>query len=473
MRIDIPDFTKASVLVVGDVMLDRYWRGDTNRISPEAPVPVVHIKKQENGVGGAANVAVNISALGGKAYLLGLVGNDEAAISLKGILKKANVNYNLPYVANTSTITKLRIIGQNQQLIRLDFEDEFTQCDFRELFTAYDSALQNTQLVILSDYGKGALHHSKEFIAKARKLNIPVLIDPKSKDFSIYAGATIVTPNQREFEAAVGTFDNDDELVIKARNLIEAHDFYAVLVTRGAHGMSLICKDQPPAHIPTRAREVYDVSGAGDTVIATLGSALACGKNIYEATILANAAAGVVVRKLGAATASPAELRRAMQRQQDPWAGIMEEEELLQEVADARSHGEKIVMTNGCFDILHAGHITYLEQAKSLGQRLIVAVNDDASVAKLKGPNRPINSLKQRMLVLSALRAVDWVVSFSEDTPERLIKRITPDVLVKGGDYQAEQIAGAKHVIDSGGEVKVLSFVEGFSTSNLINTIKK
>jgi D-beta-D-heptose 7-phosphate kinase/D-beta-D-heptose 1-phosphate adenosyltransferase len=238
--------------------------------------------------------------------------------------------------------------------------------------------------------------------------------------------------------------------------------------------MSLVCKDQPPVHIPTRAREVYDVSGAGDTAIATLGVAMACGKNPYEATILSNAAAGVVVRKLGAATVSPAELRRAMQRQQqDPWAGIMDEEELLQEVADARAHGEKIVMTNGCFDILHAGHITYLEQAKSLGQRLIVAVNDDASVAKLKGAGRPLNPLKQRMLVLSALRAVDWVVPFSEDTPERLITRVTPDILVKGGDYKVDQIAGARHVINSGGEVKILTFVEGASTTTLINRIKE
>lgn len=480
MKIDIPipTFADAKVLVVGDAILDRYWHGNSTRISPEAPVPVVHIRQLEERAGGAANVALNVAALGGHATMLGLVGDDANAVTIETKLQQAHVSTQLLRVPQLPTISKLRVIGHNQQLLRLDFEEDFAQyanhlTDFTALF---NSTLPHVNLVIFSDYGKGTLRYSRELIKAARALNLPVLVDPKSKDFSVYAGATIITPNQQEFEAIVGKCNSEEEIVTKAHQLIDKYQFSAVLVTRGAHGMTLVTCDnkEPPLHIPTHAREVFDVTGAGDTVIATLGASLATGATMYDAVTLANAAAGVTVSKLGTAAVSVSELRRAMQRQQhDPWAGILTEEQMLQQIADAKAHGERIVMTNGCFDILHSGHIIYLERAKALGNRLIIAVNDDASVQRLKGATRPINQLQQRMLVLAALRAVDWVVPFSEDTPERLIARALPDVLAKGGDYTVDQIAGAKQVIAAGGKVEIIPFEEGFSTTGMVRKIKE
>lgn len=474
MKIDIPDFENTRVLVVGDLMLDRYWHGDAARISPEAPVPIVHVKKMKDRAGGAANVAYNIKALGGKKLmLLGIVGEDDAATQLENLLKQKNIDCHLLRVKGFPTVTKLRVIGRNQQLIRLDFEEGFWQVDCKELITVYKSCLPFTDIIVLSDYAKGTLGCCAELIKLANECGIPTLVDPKNKDFNAYRGATLIKPNLQEFEDVVGKCNSEEDLVKKAYKILDEYDFSAILVTRGAQGMSLIAKDKntDPLHIPTRAREVYDVTGAGDTVIATLATALAAGMDLVDAVILANAAAGVVVRKLGAATISPAELRRAMQRQQDPWAAILTEQQLLQQVEDARENGERIVFTNGCFDILHSGHITYLEHARAFGHRLIVAVNDDASVVRLKGPTRPINALQQRMLVLAAMRSVDWVVSFSEDTPERLIQAVKPDVLVKGGDYKLEEIIGSSFVLGYGGEVHVIPFVDGFSTSSMIDKI--
>ena len=469
------DFKEANILVIGDIMLDRYWHGDTSRISPEAAVPIVHIRKIEERPGGAANVALNISALGGNVKLLGFVGDDIEANQLEQTLQNSNIECHFSRTPELPTINKLRIVSRGQQMIRLDFEEKFhhDNTQLQELTGIYQSHLDNTDIVILSDYDKGTLTDMQNLIQLARSKDIPVLVDPKSRDFSIYAGATLITPNLEEFEAVAGSCQSEDDLVQKAEQLRQTHDFFAILVTRGEHGMSLISEGNPPLHLQAKAREVYDVTGAGDTVIATLGTALAAGCGLDDAVTLANTAAGIVVRKLGAATVSPAELRRAMQRQQQtPEAGILTEEQLLEEVQDAKARGEKIVMTNGCFDILHAGHITYLEQAKALGHRLIVAVNDDASVIKLKGPTRPINSLPQRMLVLAALRDIDWVVPFSEETPARLIEAISPDILVKGGDYEINAIAGADFVMQQGGEVIIIPFVEGFSTTSMVEKIK-
>jgi D-beta-D-heptose 7-phosphate kinase / D-beta-D-heptose 1-phosphate adenosyltransferase len=473
MKIKIPTFEKAKVLVVGDVMLDQYWRGDVSRISPEAPVPVVHVHSVEQRVGGAGNVALNINALGGSARLLGLVGNDVAAEFIEKSLEKEHIANCLLRVSDVPTISKLRVIGHNQQLIRLDFEKHFTKWQEEPFFTAYLTQLADSNLVILSDYGKGTLRHSVRMIELARKMGKPVLVDPKGRDFSIYRGATVIKPNMAEFEAVVGPCNNDEnEIVTKALPLLEQYDFQAILITRGAGGMSLICNDKQVYHLPTQAREVYDVTGAGDTVIAALGSAMASGEELFAAMVIANIAAGEAVKKLGTAAVSISELRRAIQRQQNSYAAILDEWQLLQQVKDARFHGEKIVMTNGCFDILHSGHVTYLEKAKALGQRLIVAVNDDASVFRLKGKGRPINKVQGRMLVLAALGAVDWVVPFSEDTPERLIKLISPDILVKGGDYKVSEIAGSDHILSSGGEVIIIPLEDGFSTTGILEKIK-
>ena len=472
MKTKMPQFEKAKILVVGDVMLDRYWQGDVSRISPEAPVQVVNVRQIEERVGGAGNVALNINALGGSAKLLGLVGNDEAAEIIEKTLEQKQIANCLLRVSGVPTISKLRVIGHNQQLIRLDFEEYFKDWNEEAFFTAYITRLTDSDLVILSDYGKGTLQHSVKLIELARKMNKSVLVDPKGRDFSIYRGATLIKPNMAEFEAVVGPCRDESEMESKAIQLLRQHEIQSILITRGARGMSLICEDGSAIHLPTEAREVYDVTGAGDTVIATLGAAMAAGEDLSEAMVFANAAAGESVKKLGAATISISELRRAIERcEQNHLPAILDEEHLLQQVQDARAYGEKIIMTNGCFDILHSGHVAYLEKAKSLGQRLIIAVNDDHSVARLKGVGRPINKVRERMLVLAALGAVDWVVSFSEDTPERLIKAVSPDVLVKGGDYEGREIAGSAHVRSCGGEVVIVPFEDGFSTSSMLERI--
>ena len=468
MKIHIPNFEQARVLVVGDLMLDRYWYGSTSRISPEAPVPVVHVGESEERPGGAGNVALNIASLGGQAELLGLTGLDEAAEALARRLESAGVHCHFETVPGMPTVTKLRVISRHQQLIRLDFENGFHGVDTTAMQQRYEALLAGCDAVILSDYGKGTLNAVQALITAARAAGKPVLVDPKGQDYSIYRGATLITPNTTEFEAVVGHCKNDEELVTKGEQLREELQLDALLVTRSEKGMTLLRKNHPALHLPTKAQEVYDVTGAGDTVIATLAAALAAGVEMDEATALANLAAGVVVGKLGTATATVSELRRAIREHDQIEGGVMTEERLEALVRDAQAHGERVVMTNGCFDILHAGHVTYLDQARKLGDRLIVAVNDDASVKRLKGEERPVNSLEQRMIVLAALGSVDWVVPFSEDTPERLICRIKPNVLVKGGDYRPEQIAGGQ----CAGEVVVLGFVDGVSTTRIINVIR-
>ncbi|KPJ68079.1 MAG: heptose 1-phosphate adenyltransferase [Coxiella sp. DG_40] len=472
MNINLPNFEKIRVLVVGDVMLDRYWKGDASRISPEAPIPIVHIKEFSDSPGGASNVALNVKALGTQVVLLGLIGKDETGKILQNKLNEKGVNHQLQIVPELPTIAKTRIIAHNQQLIRLDFEKNFFDIDTQELIKIYKTHLNNTNIVIISDYGKGIANCVKQIIQLARLKNIPVLVDPKGRDFSIYHGATLITPNLSEFETIVGPCRTDQELEQKGLELLQANNFTAVLVTRGAQGMSLIHKAEKTLHIPTQVHEIYDVTGAGDTVIATLAVALSSGEHLAKACELANIAASIVVRKLGAVSISAAELRRTLRKRDNSWLGITSKEQLLQDVADAKAHGETIVMTNGCFDILHTGHISYLEQAKSLGSRLIVAINDDDSVKKLKGPKRPVNSLEKRMVVLAGLRCVDWVIPFSEDTPEELITAITPDVLVKGGDWQVDEIIGAKHVIKHGGVVQSLPYVDNYSTTDIISRIR-
>ncbi len=472
MKIQIPNFDNARVLVVGDLMLDRYWYGNTSRISPEAPVPVVHVGESEERPGGAGNVALNISALGGHTDVLGLTGDDEAAHALAQRLEGAGVKCHFETVAGQPTVTKLRVISRHQQLIRLDFEDAFHNIDASVLQSPYKRLLAESDAVVLSDYGKGTLSAVQEFIDAARNAGKPVLVDPKGQDYSIYRGATLITPNLSEFEAVVGHCKNDDELVSKGEALREELQLDALLITRSEKGMTLIRKGQPVLHLPTRAQEVFDVTGAGDTVISALAASLAAGLDLAEATALANLAAGVVVGKLGTASVTVPELRRAIREHDEIEGGAVDEDRLVALVRDAQAHGEKVVMTNGCFDILHAGHVTYLEQARRLGDRLVIAVNDDASVKRLKGPERPVNSIAQRMAVLAALASVDWVVPFSEETPQRLICRVKPDVLVKGGDYKPEEIAGGECVTAEGGQVIVLDYVEGCSTTNIIDVIR-
>lgn len=467
----IPDFSTGRLLVAGDVMLDRYWYGPTSRISPEAPVPVVRIEREDARAGGAANVALNIAALGARVRLLGVVGRDESAQRLRQAVVAAHVEADFEPSPERPTVTKLRVLSRNQQLIRLDFEESPTRVgafDFAAWRSRFRSALDAVHCVVLSDYGKGTLADPAALIADARSAARPVLVDPKGTDWRPYAGATLITPNLAELEAVVGTCPDDAAVVAKGTRLLRELALDALLVTRSERGMTLLVPDQPPLHLPTQAREVYDVTGAGDTVIGVLAAGLATGLDFAQAAHFANLAAGIVVGKLGTTTASPAELARAVRRQHEDDTGVLDEAELLARVAQARRNGQVVVMTNGCFDLLHVGHVRYLEAARRLGDVLIVAVNTDASVKRLKGVDRPINREQDRMRVLAALKSVDWVVPFPEDTPARLIGRVLPDVLVKGGDYTPEQVVGHDLVQAYGGRVEVLDFYPGYSTTRTI-----
>jgi D-beta-D-heptose 7-phosphate kinase/D-beta-D-heptose 1-phosphate adenosyltransferase len=472
MKVDIPGFSQSKVLVVGDIMLDRYFQGPTHRISPEAPVPVVKINQQDDRPGGAANVALNIASLGGQASLIGITGEDEAHQALSTQLSALNVNCQFVQQPTLPTIMKLRVLSRHQQLIRLDFEDSFAELEKTHLNQLTETLVHEHDLLLISDYAKGTLSDVESLISIAKKANIPVIVDPKGSDFSRYHGATLLTPNMSEFEQVVGECRTEVELVEKGQALLETLDLQALIITRSEHGMTLLRRGCDEFHLPTQAREVFDVTGAGDTVIATLGLALAAKAEYTQATALANIAAGIVVGKIGTSTISEAELVHELHNAQESGLGVVSEGQLKILIDLAKARGEKIVMTNGCFDILHAGHVSYLENAKKIGTRLIVAVNDDHSITRLKGAGRPINPLDRRMAVLAGLGAVDWVVRFDEDTPQRLIANILPNVLVKGGDYKVEDIAGGAEVIANGGDVQVLNFEDGISTTEIINSIR-
>lgn len=473
MKLELPRFHNAQVLVLGDIMLDRYWEGPTSRISPEAPVPVVKVEQITDRPGGAGNVALNLAALGTGTRLGGHCGDDEKADSLQAMLTGAGVECAFTRVAGCPTITKLRVISRHQQLIRLDFEQpEHVSTDADALAGALPQLLDGCQLLVLSDYAKGALARPETLIETARARGIPVLVDPKGSDFARYRGATLLTPNLHELEVVVGHCRTESELVARAEQLMQELQLQALLVTRGEHGMTLLRPGQEELHMPAVAREVYDVTGAGDTVIAVLAAAVAAGSELPRAVALANIAAGIVVGKLGTAVVSAPELRRAVQQAQGSERGTLSLEQLQVAIVDARDRGEQVVFTNGCFDIIHAGHVAYLEQARKLGDRLVVAVNSDESVRRLKGKGRPINPAERRMAVLAGLEAVDWVVCFAQDTPRELLQVLRPDILVKGGDYPGKEgVVGWEIVESYGGEVRVLGFVDDVSTTAIVNRI--
>ncbi len=452
-------------------MLDRYLFGSTGRISPEAPVPVVHVHETDDRPGGAANVAVNLASLGASTRLVGVVGEDAAAKDLENILGQRDIDCDFARASDRPTITKTRVQSRGQQLIRLDQENAVAMPG-DAVVGALGKSVKKAGAVVLSDYGKGALSEVRQLISLCRDSGVPVLVDPKGTDFDKYSGASLLTPNQSEFEAVAGVCDSDEELVARARTMVDDLDLAALLVTRSEKGMLLIEAGAEPVFLSTQAREVYDVTGAGDTVIATLAAAVASGQDLPSAAALANLAAGLVVRKIGVATVTPGEISAALHQRGQGGRGLVSVEELLALVEESHDRNERVIMTNGCFDVLHAGHVAYLEEAKSLGDRLIVAVNDDESVRRLKGESRPINALEDRLLVLAGLAAVDWVVPFSEDTPASLISQLLPDVLVKGGDYKPDEIAGAKDVLNNGGEVRVLTFRDGHSSSRIIGQMR-
>lgn len=473
LNMQIPKFEQGHVLIVGDIMLDKYMMGSTARISPEAPVPVVHVKDEDERPGGAGNVAFNVSTLGARTILLGLIGDDKNGETLQNKLTQMQIEHRLNVSKRTPTITKLRILSRHQQLIRLDFEDKYASSDSMLLHDDFMACIQDKPLVILSDYSKGTIDDPQFYIQAARLNGCKIIVDPKSRDFSIYRGAHLLTPNRKEFEAAVGPCENDEDIAQKGQALMHQFKFDALLITRGEQGMTLLQKDKSPLHLRTHAQEVYDVTGAGDTVIGTIGAALSTHGDLENAVRLANLAAGISVNKLGASSVSIGELKSALLYHTLNTQSIVSEvNHLLELVNTAKDNGETVVFTNGCFDILHPGHISYLQEAKKLGDYLIVAINSDDSVKRLKGASRPYNHCKARMEVLAALSCVDWVIAFDEDTPLTLIEKLSPHILVKGGDYpDPKLIVGSEQVIASGGEVHILPFKDGYSTTRLIQRI--
>lgn len=468
---ELPSVNHLHVLVVGDVMLDRYWQGPADRVSPEAPVPVVHVRSDEHRPGGAANVALNIVSLGAQCTLVGLVGEDEAAAQLETTLSAAGVQCDFVAVPDWPTIVKLRLLAQKQQLMRADFEEAVPDFGTSEriglLLNKVEKHLRSAQALILEDYDKGAIEDPRAMIHAARNNSVPVLVDPKMKPLSVYSGSTVIKPNEKEFSHAVGEVN---DIGTAAQALCAELDVSGLVVTQGGAGMS-VCTAEEVRHIPARPVEVYDVTGAGDTTAANLALGLALGMPLRDCARIANVAASIAVSKSGTAPVTGPELRNVLNGAVSD-QGLMARDQLAGEVARAKQAGERVVFTNGCFDILHAGHVTYLEEAAALGDRLIVAVNSDESVTGLKGPGRPVIPLEGRSRVLAGLGCVDWVVGFDEETPEPLLELLQPDVLVKGGDYSPDGVVGADIVRRYGGDVHVLSLVSDVSTTAIVDRIR-
>lgn len=470
-HLQLPSLQNVRVLVIGDVMLDRYWHGTTSRVSPEAPVPIVDVNRSEDRPGGAANVALNVVSLGARCTLLGCVGTDEAGLLLAEKLEAAGVVCDFVEVPDWSTIMKLRVVSRHQQLLRSDFETPLPEVCADLLLAKLPAHLDAASVLIIEDYDKGALRDTQAAMRAAAAKNVPVVVDPKSKPFSDYAGASLLKPNNQEFEAGAGAWSSEVELSERADKLCRDHAIAAFVVTHGSEGMSVVAEGQH-RHFPARSVEVFDVTGAGDTAAAVLGIATGLGWSAIDAARLANVASSIVVTKAGTATVSGPELALAVQADDRTDKGMLTREQVAHAVRLAKQAGEKVIFTNGCFDILHAGHVSYLEEARALGDRLVVAVNDDASVTRLKGAGRPVNELRRRLRVLAGLASVDWVVGFAEDTPVGLLEELEPNVLVKGGDYGVDEVVGADVVAAYGGEVQVLGLVEDCSTSEILEKVR-
>jgi D-beta-D-heptose 7-phosphate kinase/D-beta-D-heptose 1-phosphate adenosyltransferase len=470
-------FSQLKVLVIGDIMLDRYIHGDVDRISPEAPVPVIRHAQRYERAGGAANVAMNLAGVGCQAILSGFWGSDMEQAELAAILDRAGVDTVGVVSSSLPTISKTRIVGRNQQLLRLDIESREAppEVEARRLIDRATELVTKVHAVVLSDYAKGALTNQlcAAVINAARIARIPILVDPKTPDFSKYRGATTVCPNLGELSLATGVAAHQtEELLAAAQSLIDKNGLDYLTVTMSEKGITLLRRDSR-FHSPARAREVFDVSGAGDTVIATLAASLAGGLAIETAIELANLAAGIVVGKVGTVPIARHELVTAL----TPSSGVTAGEKILDldhartRVAEWRASGETIVFTNGCFDLLHVGHITLLEDCRRFGSKLVLGLNTDASICRLKGPSRPIVGERERARVMAALAAVDAVVLFEEDTPLELIRALQPNVLVKGGDYTVETVVGHEDVLAAGGRVEIVPTVEGFSTTNIVKKL--
>jgi D-beta-D-heptose 7-phosphate kinase/D-beta-D-heptose 1-phosphate adenosyltransferase len=462
------------VLVVGDLMLDRYILGEVERISPEAPVPVLRHAQHYERAGGAANVAMNLSGLGCQALLAGFWGDDADKSELAKILEAAGISTVGVVTTRLPTISKTRIVGRQQQLLRLDIESKEKPDpeDQQRLRERVAQLVSKVHAVVLSDYAKGAISAElcEVVIRAARAMAIPVLVDPKTPDFGKYAGATMVCPNLNELAVATGVPAHERDALLKAGEQQRVrHELKYVTATMSEKGICLL-SEKGVYRSPACAREVFDVSGAGDTVIATLAAAMAGGLLVETAVELANLAAGIVVGKMGTVPIAQHELISALTPSSGIRGGekVLNGERLAKRVQEWRAAGETIVFTNGCFDLLHVGHVTLLEECHKFGSKLVLGLNSDASVGRLKGPTRPVVGENERARVMSALAAVDAVVLFDEDTPIELIRAVKPDVLVKGGDYTLETVVGHEDVIAAGGRVEIVPTVEGFSTTSIL-----
>jgi len=467
-----------TVAVIGDIIMDRYIWGDVTRISPEAPVPVVKVKRTTANLGGAGNVAMNLKGLGCTPILVGTRGEDPNGAVLMDILNRESLEHHILTIPDHITTTKTRIIGQRQQVVRLDEESSnyIIPVLHAQLMKHIKSICSTVDAVIISDYGKGLMTENitREIIKHCCAEKMPVFVDPKGVSWERYSNATCITPNTSElYLTAPYDMQDESDLEKQATKLMQKLALEYLLVTRGSQGMTLFAKNASPTRIPAKAKEVFDVSGAGDTVIATITATFAAGLTMQEAAEIANKAASVVVGKIGTQPIEAIELRQIatgeslLERKK-----IVTRQVALSKISSWRNMGKKIVFTNGCFDILHVGHIKLLNTAAKEGDKLIVGLNSDASVKQLKGDKRPVVHEAQRATLLAGIKGVDLVVLFGEETPMDLIQQFEPDVLVKGGDYQPETVVGYEAVVKNGGRVVIVPLVDGVSTSSFIQSVK-
>jgi len=445
---------KKKITVIGDVMIDWYLHGESSRISPEAPVPVVNFKESKFQLGGAANVANNLKHLEIEPFLIGAIGNDHFGSLLKEHLKAEKIKFNLLTEKSFQTICKQRLMSSNQQLARIDYEKYFHGSKLTNILNTFIKNIAKTDLIIVSDYGKGTIFNARKLIQSAKKLKKKILIDPKGKDFTKYKDANLITPNKSEFENIMGKVNSKRDLVNKAKKMLEHLNLESLIVTLGSEGMYVLTKSNKKIigdFINAYPQEVFDVSGAGDTTISALGAALSEGNDIFSAAEFANLAASISVSKLGTSTVS--------------------KDEVASLEASKGNKEQVIVFTNGCFDIIHSGHLDLLKEARSYGDKLIVGLNSDKSISKLKGPDRPIIGQSERKKILSALKFVDEVIIFNEENPLKLIKKLKPSILVKGADYSKEQVVGGEFVESYGGEIKLVKLTKGKSSSKIINKL--
>ena len=461
-------FENCNILVVGDVMLDTMIEGSANRVSPEAPVPVLLFEKQTQVLGGAGNVTANLSSLGAKCSLMGVIGDDIAGKTIIDILIMNGISDKTIITDKSKTINKVRYLARQQHLLRVDYEDKLL-FDEKQLYEKFCDNLCDFDIVIFSDYGKGTLNSISKLINQCKTLDIPCVIDPKGSDFRKYSYANYLTPNLFEFETIVGKCSGLEAIQEKSRSLVKDLSLGGLLVTLGDNGLAITTSSLDFFHFTATGRNVFDVTGAGDTVIATFACMLSSNETDYVAAKVANAAAGLVVTKPGTATTNINELNFALAINRR--AKIQTKNSLEKILNSERKNDKKIVFTNGCFDLLHVGHIDYLEKCKKRGDILIVGLNTDKSITKLKGPMRPINEFEERAKILSSLECVDYVIGFSEETPFNLIKAIQPNVLVKGADYALDDVIGADFVSSYGGMVELTELTEGYSTTNVIEKI--